>query len=99
MPAAMGSGQAPYLPGACYKSRTLYGSHLALGAGRAARLTGTVRKGAWRMAALQVDPRKAEPFPVRLQMPAGYTIPPHWHPTDKTSERAVAAAASDSSDR
>lgn len=36
-----------------------------------------------RMAVLQGDPGKAELFTVRLQMPAGYTIPPHWHPTDE----------------
>jgi quercetin dioxygenase-like cupin family protein len=29
------------------------------------------------------DPSKAGMFVVRLQMPAGYKIAPHWHPTDE----------------
>jgi hypothetical protein len=29
------------------------------------------------------DPGKAGPFTVRLKMPAGYKIAPHWHPTDE----------------
>jgi ketosteroid isomerase-like protein len=29
------------------------------------------------------DPGQAGPFAVRLQVPAGYRIPPHWHPTDE----------------
>ena len=29
------------------------------------------------------DPGKAVPFAVRLKMPAGYKIAPHWHPTDE----------------
>ena len=36
-----------------------------------------------KMAVLAGDPSKAEPFIARLQMPAGYTIAPHWHPTDE----------------
>ena len=27
------------------------------------------------------DPSQAQPFVLRLQVPAGYRIPPHWHPT------------------
>ena len=34
-----------------------------------------------RMAVLQGDPSKAEPFTVRLDMPNGYQIAPHFHPT------------------
>lgn len=29
------------------------------------------------------DPSKAGVFVVRLKMPAGYKIAPHWHPTDE----------------
>jgi len=29
------------------------------------------------------DPSKAGLFVVRLKMPAGYKIAPHWHPTDE----------------
>ncbi|HXT16052.1 MAG TPA: cupin domain-containing protein [Gemmatimonadaceae bacterium] len=36
-----------------------------------------------RMAVLSGDPSKSELFTVRLDMPDGYTIAPHWHPTDE----------------
>lgn len=36
-----------------------------------------------KLAVLSGDPMKAEPFTVRLELPAGYTIAPHWHPTDE----------------
>ena len=39
-------------------------------------------KGA-KLAVLVGDPGKPEPFTVRLQMPDGYKIPPHTHPTDE----------------
>ena len=29
------------------------------------------------------DPTKAGPFVIRLKVPAGYKIAPHWHPTDE----------------
>jgi hypothetical protein len=29
------------------------------------------------------DPTKPGPFVIRAKMPAGYAIPPHWHPTDE----------------
>jgi hypothetical protein len=29
------------------------------------------------------DPGAAGPFTVRLKLPAGYRISPHWHPTDE----------------
>ncbi|MDB4889661.1 MAG: anti-ECFsigma factor, ChrR [Gemmatimonadetes bacterium] len=35
------------------------------------------------MAVMQGNPGKAEPFTVRLRFPSGYTIAPHWHPTDE----------------
>lgn len=36
-----------------------------------------------RMAVLQGDPSKAAIYTVRLDMPSGYRIAPHWHPTDE----------------
>ena len=39
-------------------------------------------KGA-KMAVVAGDPGKAEMFALRLQLPAGYKIAPHWHPTDE----------------
>ena len=39
-------------------------------------------KGA-KLAVLVGDPSKPEPFTIRLQMPDGYKIPPHTHPTDE----------------
>jgi hypothetical protein len=36
------------------------------------------------MAVLQGDPSAAgEVFTVRLRLPNGYVLPPHWHPTDE----------------
>ena len=40
-----------------------------------------------KIAVLDADPNKAGSFTVRLQMPAGYRIPPHTHPT---TERVTA---------
>ena len=39
-------------------------------------------KGA-QMALLESAPNKAGMFTVRLKLPAGYRIPPHWHPADE----------------
>ena len=36
-----------------------------------------------KMAVLAGDPGKPEQFTVRLDFPAGYTIPAHFHPTDE----------------
>jgi len=36
-----------------------------------------------KMAVERGDPSKAETFVVRLSFPAGYKIPPHFHPTDE----------------
>jgi ketosteroid isomerase-like protein len=36
-----------------------------------------------KMAVISGDPSKPEPFTVRAQLPAGYKIAPHWHPTDE----------------
>ena len=37
-----------------------------------------------KMAVVKGDPTKAVDFVVPLKMPAGYTVPPHHHPTDET---------------
>ena len=42
-------------------------------------------KGA-KMAVVSGDPGKVAPFTVELSMPAGYRIPPHFHPTDESVE-------------
>ncbi len=39
-------------------------------------------KGA-KLSVLSGDPGKEGMFVVRLKMPAGYRVPPHWHPTDE----------------
>src|SRR5687768_5444315 len=36
-----------------------------------------------RLAVLEGDPSKAGPFTMRLDMPAGYRIPPHFHRVDE----------------
>ena len=36
-----------------------------------------------KMAVLSGDPTRAQPFVIRAQLPAGYRVPPHWHPTDE----------------
>ena len=37
-----------------------------------------------RFALVSGDPGKSGPFEIQLDMPNGYVIPPHWHPTDET---------------
>lgn len=39
-------------------------------------------KGA-KLAVMTGDPSKKGPFAVRLKMPAGYKVPPHWHTQDE----------------
>ncbi len=34
-----------------------------------------------KLAVISGDPGKAEPFVIRAQLPAGYKVAPHWHPT------------------
>jgi len=34
-------------------------------------------------AVLTGDPGKAGPYVIRIQLPDGYKVPPHWHPTDE----------------
>src|SRR3954451_17823601 len=41
-----------------------------------------LNKGA-QLAVLSGNPGAAGPFVIRLQLPAGYKIAPHWHPTDE----------------
>ena len=36
-----------------------------------------------KFAVIDGDPALAGPVTVRIAMPAGYKIPPHWHPTDE----------------
>lgn len=36
-----------------------------------------------RFAVMQGDPSGSGVYTVRLEMPAGYVIKPHWHPTDE----------------
>ena len=42
----------------------------------------SLSKGA-RLAVVSGDPTKTGPFVIRLKLPAGYKIAPHWHPTDE----------------
>jgi quercetin dioxygenase-like cupin family protein len=39
-----------------------------------------------KMAVVSGDPGKAVQFTIQLSMPAGYRIPPHFHPTDEHVE-------------
>ena len=43
----------------------------------------SIPKGA-KIAVLQGDPSKPGPFVMRLMVPAGYRIPPHWHSQDES---------------
>jgi hypothetical protein len=43
----------------------------------------SIPKGA-KIAVLHGDPGKAGPFVMRLMVPAGYKIPPHWHTQDES---------------
>jgi ketosteroid isomerase-like protein len=36
-----------------------------------------------KIAVIAGDPAKAAPFTIRAQVPAGYKVPPHWHPGDE----------------
>ena len=36
-----------------------------------------------KMAVVSGDPASSGPFVIRAQLPAGYTVAPHWHPTDE----------------
>jgi quercetin dioxygenase-like cupin family protein len=35
------------------------------------------------LAVVDGDPSKAAPFSVQIKFPAGYRVPPHWHPNDE----------------
>jgi quercetin dioxygenase-like cupin family protein len=36
-----------------------------------------------RFAVVSGDPGKPGPYAIQLSLPNGYTVPPHWHPTDE----------------
>ena len=36
-----------------------------------------------KIAVVAGDPSQAGPFAIRAQVPAGYKVPPHWHPGDE----------------
>lgn len=36
-----------------------------------------------KLAVVSGDPSKDGPFVIRVQMPAGYRVSPHWHPSDE----------------
>jgi quercetin dioxygenase-like cupin family protein len=36
-----------------------------------------------KVAVLSGDPGQPGPFTLRAKMPAGYRVPPHWHPTEE----------------
>jgi Cupin domain len=36
-----------------------------------------------RLAVVRGDPSKAGPFTIRLDLPNGYQVPPHWHPASE----------------
>ena len=36
-----------------------------------------------RLAVVSGDPGKAGPFNIQLDLPPGFTVPPHFHPTDE----------------
>ena len=46
-----------------------------------------------KLAVVAGDPSKAGPFVVRLQVPAGYKIAPHWHPGDENVTVLTGTAA------
>jgi hypothetical protein len=41
-----------------------------------------LEKGA-ELAVVAGDPSKAGPYVIRLKLPAGFKVAPHWHPTDE----------------
>jgi ketosteroid isomerase-like protein/quercetin dioxygenase-like cupin family protein len=55
-----------------------------------------------RFAVVSGDPSQAQPFVLRAEMPAGYWIPPHWHPTTENPtvlSGTVALGMGESSDK
>lgn len=57
--------------------RMVQGAEVVWGAGPPALPAGV------KMAVLSGDPGQPGPFTIRAHMPAGYTVPAHWHPTDE----------------
>ena len=58
--------------------------HIALTAGEVkwGPAPPSLPKGA-QIAVVSGDPSKSGPFAIRLKFPAGFRVPPHWHPTDE----------------
>lgn len=46
-----------------------------------------------KVAVVSGDPSKAEPFVLRMQVPAGYKVQPHWHPNTENVTILSGAAA------
>ena len=44
-------------------------------------------------AVLAGDPGKEGTFVIRAKLPAGYRVPPHWHPVDELRHRPLGHAA------
>lgn len=55
--------------------------------------------GGAQMAVVKGDPGKKGPFTIHLKMPANYSVPPHWHPTDETVTLVSGKLAYGMSDR
>ena len=53
------------------------------GANAAAYATSKVHAKGASLAVVAGDPSKPGPYALRLRVPAGYRIMPHWHPTDE----------------
>jgi quercetin dioxygenase-like cupin family protein len=70
---------APSVPAQDAKTAEVFARPLELKWGPAPPV---FEKGA-QMAVVAGDPGKAGPFVVRLKVPAGYKINPHFHPTDE----------------
>ena len=71
------AGQESQLPGAKPQAHVFTPTDLKWGPAPAILPPGA------RLAVLEGDPSKAGPFTMRLEMPAGYRIPPHFHQVDE----------------
>ena len=71
------AGQESQSPGAKAQAHVITPTDLKWGPAPAILPAGA------RLAVLEGDPSKAGPFTMRLEMPAGYRIPPHFHQVDE----------------
>jgi mannose-6-phosphate isomerase-like protein (cupin superfamily) len=71
------SAQSPVPTNAAPAHRMIAAEEIVWVAGPAALPPGD------KMAVLSGDPGQPGPFTLRAQLPAGYRIPAHWHPTDE----------------